>query len=191
MKVGVCPPCCSVRFSESPVLCDGSCPVAPEQMCLCNSPVPSPHAWVSRRAEAPHPWPWGCSADRRLMFHDVFYQRPWDHLFFFFFNFFQLIKSFVLSVLIVLDLRCCTQIFSGCGKWGLLSSCGPRASNFGGFSCCGAQAAETQVLRLSWSEACGIFLDQGSNSHILCLLYWWVDSLPLNHQGSPLRSSLT
>ena len=30
--------------------------------------------------------------------------------------------------------------------------------------------------------ACGVFLDQGSN---LCLLHWWVDSLPLSHQGSP------
>ena len=30
--------------------------------------------------------------------------------------------------------------------------------------------------------ACGILLDQGSN---LCPLHWQVDSLPLNHQGSP------
>ena len=29
----------------------------------------------------------------------------------------------------------------------------------------------------------GIFLTQGSNP---CLLHWQVDSLPLNHQGSPL-----
>ena len=29
--------------------------------------------------------------------------------------------------------------------------------------------------------ACGIFLDQGLN----LLLHWQVDSLPLNHQGSP------
>ena len=31
----------------------------------------------------------------------------------------------------------------------------------------------------------GIFLTQGSN---LCLLYWQVDSLPLNHLGSPRLS---
>ena len=31
---------------------------------------------------------------------------------------------------------------------------------------------------LSCCEACGIFLDQGSNS---CLLLWQVDSLPLSH----------
>ena len=35
---------------------------------------------------------------------------------------------------------------------------------------------------LSCSEACGIFLDQGSNP---CLLLWQTDSLPLSHQGSP------
>ena len=31
-------------------------------------------------------------------------------------------------------------------------------------------------------QACGIFLDRGSNP---CLLHWQVDSLPLSHQGSP------
>ena len=35
---------------------------------------------------------------------------------------------------------------------------------------------------LSCSEACGIFLDQGSNP---CLLHRQADSLPLSHQGSP------
>ena len=34
---------------------------------------------------------------------------------------------------------------------------------------------------LSCSEACGIFLDQGSN---LSFLHWQVDSLPLSHQGN-------
>ena len=38
------------------------------------------------------------------------------------------------------------------------------------------------ALRLSCSEACGIFLDQGSN---LCLLHWQVASYHLSHQGSP------
>ena len=33
--------------------------------------------------------------------------------------------------------------------------------------------------------ACRIFPDQGSNPH---LLHWQADSLPLSHQGSPLRS---
>ena len=29
----------------------------------------------------------------------------------------------------------------------------------------------------------GIFLTEGSNSHLLCLLYWHADSLSLNHLG--------
>ena len=31
----------------------------------------------------------------------------------------------------------------------------------------------------------GIFPTQGSNPHLLCLLHWHVDSLPLIHQGNP------
>ena len=38
------------------------------------------------------------------------------------------------------------------------------------------------VCRLSCSEACELFLDQGSN---LCLWHWQADSLPLSHRGSP------
>ena len=34
----------------------------------------------------------------------------------------------------------------------------------------------------SWSVACGIFPDQGSNP---CPLHWQADSQPLRHQGSP------
>ena len=30
-----------------------------------------------------------------------------------------------------------------------------------------------------------IFPTQGSNSHLLCLLHKWADSLPLSHPGSP------
>ena len=68
--------------------------------------------------------------------------------------------------------------------------CGARASHCGGFSCCGARAlgawapvvvalelssAGSVVVAhgLSCSAACGIFLDQGSNS---CPLHWQVDS---------------
>ena len=40
--------------------------------------------------------------------------------------------------------------------------------------------------RLSCSAAHGIFLDQGSNPH---LLHWQADSLPLNHQGSPISDT--
>ena len=34
----------------------------------------------------------------------------------------------------------------------------------------------------SWSTACGILPDQGSNP---CPLHWQADSQPLHHQGSP------
>ena len=36
----------------------------------------------------------------------------------------------------------------------------------------------------------GIFLTQGSNLHLLCLLHWQVDSLPLCHLGSPNSPNL-
>ena len=36
----------------------------------------------------------------------------------------------------------------------------------------------------------GIFLTQRSNSHLLCLRHWQMNSLPLSHQGFPYISSL-
>ena len=62
----------------------------PQNRCVCVTLLCPHHVlgwWptgvsvVFLRAEAPHPWPWGCCTDHRLMFRDVFYQRPWDHLF--------------------------------------------------------------------------------------------------------------
>ena len=35
----------------------------------------------------------------------------------------------------------------------------------------------------------GIFLTQGSNPHLLCLLHCQVDSLPLSHLGNPTKNS--
>ena len=35
----------------------------------------------------------------------------------------------------------------------------------------------------------GIFLTHGSNSHLLYLLHWQTDSLPLHHQGNSQKSS--
>ena len=46
----------------------------------------------------------------------------------------------------------------------------------------GVRASVVVVHWLSCSAACGIFLDQGLNTH---LLHWQVDSLPLNQQGRP------
>ena len=43
------------------------------------------------------------------------------------------------------------------------------------------------ALRLSWSAACGIFPEQGSNPRPLC---WQADSSPLRLQGSPLTRIL-
>ena len=64
-------------------------------------------------------------------------------------------------------------VFSSCSEWDLLSSWDVWASH-GDFSYCG----------LSCSMVCGFFLDQGSN---LWILHWQVDSLPLDHQGSPCQ----
>ena len=88
---------------------------------------------------------------------------------------------------------------SSCGEWGLLSSCGAKASHWGDFSCHRAQAlgcvgfgscssrvqsrGSVVVARiLSRSTTCDIFLDQGWNPH---LLHRQVDSWPQSHQGSP------
>ena len=54
------------------------------------------------------------------------------------------INLFILF-LAVLGLRCCAWAFSSCGEWGLLFSCGARASHCGGFSCCGARALGVQA----------------------------------------------
>ena len=56
-----------------------------------------------------------------------------------------------------------------------------------GFSCFGARplwhgGSVVTAHTLSCSQAGGIFLDQGSNP---CPLHWQVDSLPLDHLGSP------
>ena len=53
----------------------------------------------------------------------------------FFFNY-----LFVYFTLTVLGLHCCVRAFSGCGKQGLLTSCGAWASHGSSFSCCRAQA---------------------------------------------------
>ena len=77
---------------------------------------------------------------------------------------------------------------------GLSSSRGASRSHCVGFSCCGAwtlgwagfSSCGTRTLVVAHGLRCSatfrIFPDQGSN---LCLLYWQVNSLPLNHQGSP------
>ena len=51
-----------------------------------------------------------------------------------------------------LGLHCCVQTFSGCGNWGLLSSCDAPAS-CAGFSCCEAWGLGMQA---SVVVACGL-----------------------------------
>ena len=106
------------------------------------------------------------------------------------FHFFYFLKTYLF--LAVLGLRCCAQAFSSCGEWGLLSTVGHRLWGtraqqlwFTGFSSCGSRALEhgsaVVVSRLSCSVTCGVFPDQGLNPHTM---YWQVDSLPLDNQGS-------
>ena len=65
---------------------------------------------------------------------------------------------------------------SGCGGF----SCGRAwALGHGGVSGCSSQAPEHKF------SSCGIFPDQGSNPR---LLPWQVDSSPLSHQGSPIKT---
>ena len=95
-------------------------------------------------------------------------------------------KKKLFWLLDVLGLCCCAWVFSSCSERGLLSSCGELASYCGGFSC-GAQGLQLSGFssRGSWlscPEACGMSLDQGSNS---CPLHWLVDSQLLDHQESP------
>ena len=91
------------------------------------------------------------------------------------------------------------QAFLCLQQMGVLSSCSPRASHCGGFSCCGARAVgrggsavaalglwstgSAAVARgLSCSATRGVLLDKESNPR---LLRWQAYSLPLSPQGNP------
>ena len=84
------------------------------------------------------------------------------------FNFIEFyFKKLQKMFLAILDLCCCVRAFSSCEQ-GLFSSCGVRASHWGGFS-----YGRAWTLGLSCCLACGIFLDQGLNPWPL---HWRVDS---------------
>ena len=89
------------------------------------------------------------------------------------------INDFVSLFLAALGVHCYPWAFCSCSECGLLSSCGSQASHCGDFSGCSIQALERG---LNFPEACGIFLDQGSNP---CPLHLQPNSYPLYHQGSP------
>ena len=99
----------------------------------------------------------------------------------------------------MLGLQGCTDFFSSCIEQGLLSSCGARlliavpslATECGPQGAWASRVAAPRLRStgsgvvahgLSWSTACGIFPDQGSNPR---LQHWQVDSLPQSHQVSP------
>ena len=73
---------------------------------------------------------------------------------------------------------------------------------------CALSPSHVQLFTIPWTVACqaplsmdfpgkntgvgchfllqGVFPTQGSNPHLLCLLHWQVDSLPLSHLGIPI-----
>ena len=98
-------------------------------------------------------------------------------LFFYFFFYFWLCWVFI-SV---------RGLFSSCGKLGHSSSWCAGLSLLWPLllRSTGSRRAGSAVVAHgpSWSTACGILPDQGSNP---CPLHWQADSQPLRHQGSPL-----
>ena len=70
-------------------------------------------------------------------------------------------------------------LFSSCQEWGLLFIAVHRLLIVG--------ASPILEYRLSCSQACRIFPDQGSN---LCSLHWQMHSKPMDHQRSPCFSFL-
>ena len=73
--------------------------------------------------------------------------------------------------------------FSGCGGWGLPSSCGAQASHCCGFSCCRAQALGCV---LSCSVACGILVPSSVQFiHVQLFATPWTAAcpgFPVHHQ---------
>ena len=67
----------------------------------------------------------------------------------------------------MLGLHCCTQAFSSCGKWGLLSGWGAQASHLWYFLLLQSMGSRVFGLQELWHVGlavpyvvCGIFLDQ-------------------------------
>ena len=103
----------------------------------------------------------------------------WFHLFFYIW-----LGLFALFICDYVSSLLC-GLFSSCGKWGILSSAVSRLLIVEvllvvghGFQSTGSIVV---VHGLSYSEACGIFSDQGLNP---CLLHWHADYLPLSYLAS-------
>ena len=94
---------------------------------------------------------------------------------------------FIYLFMAVLGLRFCARAFSSCGKRGPLLIAVRRpliiAASLLLWSTGSRRTGSVIVAHgPSYSAACGIFPDQGSNP---CPLHWQADSQPLRHQGSP------
>ena len=79
---------------------------------------------------------------------------------------------------LVVASRCCSPV----AVWGLLIAVASLVEERGLLST-QASVAAVETHGPSCPEACGIFLDQGSNP---CPLRWQMGSQPLDHQGSPV-----
>ena len=77
---------------------------------------------------------------KRRRFHPWVGKIPWSRKWQFHFLSVVFILFWLLWVFVA-----ASRPFSSCGEWGLLSSCGIRASHCGGFSCHRAPALDTWV----------------------------------------------
>ena len=97
-----------------------------------------------------------------------------------------LLLLFIHLFLAVLGLRFCAWAFSSCGERGplFIAVAGLSLSQPLLLRSTGSRRAGSVVVAHgpSYSVACGIFPDQGSNPYAL---HWQADSQPLRHQGSP------
>ena len=114
-------------------------PVAEHGRDTSAGPVPPRAAWPGQ----------SCTASQGSSFLPALLMPVSDlhcglRLFFFFCNF-----IYLYLFLAILSLCCCTQVFPGSGKQGLLSSCGEWASHRRGFFCCWAWAPGTWA-QLLW-----------------------------------------
>ena len=76
--------------------------------------------------------------------------------------------------LAALCLNCSARIFSRCGEWGLLPSCGARASHCGGLSCCRARgrASVAAARVLVALQHVGSSWTRDHRTHLPCIGRW-------------------
>ena len=87
-------------------------------------------------------------------------------------------KFYLFVFMAPLGLCCCMRAFSRCGEWGY-SSLWCTGFSLGWLLplwSTGSGPCRLSSCRLSFSVACGIFSDQGSN---VCPFHWQVNSNPL------------